>query len=86
MFAARLVAVSFSVFVLVYSGMSLAVSCGWRKFWVFSQRYPVWRTADLLFGLRLFPVLAAAAVTAVFTVPSFVLLEPRSIKEPIGIA
>jgi Zn-dependent protease with chaperone function len=86
MFAARLVAVSFSVFVLVYSGLSLAVSCGWRKVWLYSQKYQVRRSADLLFGLRLFPLAAAAAVTLAFTVPSFVLLEPRSIDEPIGIA
>jgi Zn-dependent protease with chaperone function len=86
MFGARLVAVSFSVFVLIYSGLSLAVSCVWRKFWLYSQRYPVRRSADLLFGLRLFPWAAAAVVTLAFTVPSFVLLEPRSIDEPIGIA
>ncbi len=86
MFAARLVAVSFSAFVLVYSGLSLAVSCGWRKFWLYSRKYPVRRSADLLFGLRMFPLLAAAAVTLAFTVPSFVLLEPRAIEEPIGIA
>jgi Zn-dependent protease with chaperone function len=86
MFAARLVAVSFSVFVLVYSGLSLAVSCVWRKFWGYGQRYPVRRSADLLFGLRLFPLAAAAVVTLALTVPSFVLLEPRTIEEPIGIA
>jgi beta-lactamase regulating signal transducer with metallopeptidase domain len=86
MFAARLVAVSFSAFVLVYSGLSLAVSCVWRKFWLYSQGYPVGRSADLLFGLRLFPLTAAAVVTLAITVPSFVLLEPRTIEEPIGIA
>lgn len=94
MFAARLIAVSFSVFVLVYGGLSLAVSCGWRKFWLYShhhsrayrERYPAQHVADLLFGLRLLPLLSAAAVTVVFTVPSFVLLEPPSIEEPIGIA
>jgi Zn-dependent protease with chaperone function len=86
MFGARLVAVSFSAFVLVCSGLSLAVSCVWRKFWLYSQRYPVRWSADLLFGLRLFPWVAAAVVTLAFTVPSFVLLEPRSIDEPIGIA
>ena len=86
MFAERLVAVSFSVFVLVYSGLSLAVIGGWRTFWLYSRKYPVRRSADLLFGLRLFPLLAAAAVTLAFTVPSFVLLEPRAIEEPIGIA
>jgi Zn-dependent protease with chaperone function len=86
MFAARLIAVSVSVCVLVYSGLSLAVVCGWRRFPLFSRRHPARPTADLLFGLRLFPVAAAAAVTLAFTVPSFVLLEPRSIDEPIGIA
>jgi beta-lactamase regulating signal transducer with metallopeptidase domain len=90
MFAARLVAVTFSVFVLVYSGLSLAVSCGWRKFWLYGQRHSGRHSAhllaDLLFGLRLFPLLAGATVTLAFTVPSFLLLEPRSIDEPIGIA
>ena len=89
MFAARLVAVTFSGLVLVYGGLSLAVSCGWRKFWLYSQRdstrHGADLLADLLFGLRLFPLLAAVAVTLAFTVPSFLLLEPRSIDEPIGI-
>src|SRR5580658_9917165 len=61
MFAARLVAVTFSGFVLVYGGFSLAVSCGWRKFWLYSQKYSARHgadlLADLLFGLRLFPLL-----------------------------
>src|SRR5579863_8816968 len=94
MFAARLISVSFSVFVLVYGGLSLAVSCGWLGFWRYSdicsprfcsQRCGARRAADLLFGLRMFPLLAASAVMLIFTVPSFVLLEPRSIDEPIGI-
>ena len=84
MFAARGIAVSFSVFVLVYLGLSLAVACAWRRLWVYSRRYPVRRSADLLFTLRVFPLFAAATVTAAFTVPSFLLLEPRSIDEPIG--
>jgi beta-lactamase regulating signal transducer with metallopeptidase domain len=86
MFAARLLAVSSSVFVLVYGALSLAVSCGWRSFWRYSQKFPSRRVADLLYGLRLLPLAAAAAVTMAFTVPSFVLLEPRSIEEPIGTA
>ena len=56
MFAARLLAVSSSVFVLVYSALSLAVSCGWRKIWSRRHGYPARRTADLLFGLRLLPL------------------------------
>jgi beta-lactamase regulating signal transducer with metallopeptidase domain len=84
MFAARGIAVSFSVFVLVYCALSLAVCCGWRRLWLFSQKYPVRRSADLLFGLRVLPLATAGVVTAVFTVPSFLLLEPRSIDEAIG--
>jgi len=84
-FAARGIAVSFSVFVLVYSGLSLAVGCSWRRLWLLCQRYPVERAADLLFALRVFPLVGAAVVTVAFTVPSFVLLEPRSINEPIGV-
>jgi Zn-dependent protease with chaperone function len=84
MFAARGIAVSFSVFVLVYCVLSLAVCFAWRSFWLHIQRYPVRRVADLLFALRIFPLATAAAITAAFTVPSFLLLEPRSIDEPLG--
>jgi beta-lactamase regulating signal transducer with metallopeptidase domain len=84
MFAARGIAVSLSVFVLVYCGLSLAVCCAWRKVWLWNRKYPVQRAADLLFGLRLLPLFAAVAVTATFTVPSFLLLEPRAIDEPVG--
>src|SRR5580698_9105302 len=84
MFAARGVAVSLSVFVIVYCVLSLAVCLAWRTIWLSSQRHPVRRIADTLFGLRMFPLLAAAVVTAVFAIPSFVLLEPRTINEPLG--
>jgi beta-lactamase regulating signal transducer with metallopeptidase domain len=84
MFALRGIAVSFSVFLLVYCGLSLAVGCVWRQVWLYSRRCPVRRSADLLFALRMFPLVAATAVTAAFTVPSFLLLEPRSIDEPLG--
>src|SRR5450755_1156643 len=84
MFAARGIAVSFSVFVMVYCVLSLAVSFGWRTVWLHSQRHPVGRIADWLFALRMFPLATAAAVTAAFTVPSFLLLEPRAIDEPMG--
>ena len=84
MFAARGVAVSFSVFMMVYCVLSLAVRFSWRAAWLHSRRHPVRRIADLLFAVRLFPLAVAAAVTAAFTVPSFLLLEPRAIDEPMG--
>jgi|HubBroStandDraft_4_1064222.scaffolds.fasta_scaffold38144_2 Zn-dependent protease with chaperone function len=84
MFAARGVAVSFSVFVMVYCVLSLVVSLGWRTLWRYSQGHPVGRVADWLFALRMFPLITASIITAAFTVPSFLLLEPRAIDEPLG--
>ncbi len=84
MFAARGIAVSFSVFVIVYCVLSLAVACGWRRAWMRVQRLSVHRAADFLFALRMFPFITAALITGAFTVPSFLLLEPRAIDEPVG--
>jgi Zn-dependent protease with chaperone function len=84
MFAARGIAVSVSVFVVVYCALSLAVCLSWRAVQLRSLRLPVRRLADLLFALRMFPLTASAVITVAFTVPSFLLLEPRSIEEPLG--
>jgi Zn-dependent protease with chaperone function len=84
MFAARGLAISFSVFFLVYSALSIAVCCLWRRVWFYLQQYPSRRRADLMFALRLLPLAASMAVTLALAVPSFVLLEPRSIDEPLG--
>jgi len=84
MFAARGIAVSFSVFLIVYCALSLAVSFSWTKVWHYCQKRPVRRVADLLFAFRMFPLVTAAVITAAFTVPSFLLLEPRAIDEPMG--
>ncbi len=84
MFAARGIAVSFSVFLMVYCALSLAVCFVWRSFLLHAQHYPIRRIADMLFALRIFPLTTAAVITTAFTVPSFLLLEPRAIEEPIG--
>jgi beta-lactamase regulating signal transducer with metallopeptidase domain len=84
MFELRGIAISLSAFVLVYGAMSLAVTFWWRRFWRMSQKYPVRQVADLLFSLRILPLVAAVVMTLVFTVPSFLLLEPRTIDEPLG--
>jgi Zn-dependent protease with chaperone function len=83
-FALRGTAISFSVFVLVYCMLSFAVGAAWRSLALRFQRYPARRVADLLFTLRLLPLASAIIITAVFTVPSFLLLEPRAIDEPVG--
>lgn len=84
MFAARGIAVSFSVFAMVYCILSLSVCLAWRTVWFRVQRRPIHRIADWLFALRTLPLVTAALITAAFTVPSFVLLEPRAIEEPLG--
>ena len=86
MFAVRGIAVSFSIFVLLYGALSLAVWGVWRRVWLASQRYSTRRCADLLFALRLLPFVLAAGVTLALAVPSFLLLEPRAVDEPMGAA
>jgi hypothetical protein len=84
MFAARGIAVSLSMFVIIYCIVSLAVVSGWRRVWMCTRRLSVRRAAHILFALRMFPLIAAALLTATLTVPSFLLLEPRAIDEPLG--
>ncbi len=84
MFAARGLAVSFSISVMLYSVLSLAVCAVWRSAWVYCRRYPARRCADLLFTLRVVPFALATGVTLALAVPSFLLLEPRVSNEPLG--
>jgi Zn-dependent protease with chaperone function len=85
MFAARCIAVSSSVFVLIYVLLSLLVGYVARHIYSHTHKLSPKHRADLLLAVRLFPLLAAGAVTAALTVPSFILLEPRSIAEPLGV-
>ncbi len=84
MYAIRGILVSFSIFVLIYGVLSLAVCTTWRRLRVHSYRSPQRRRADLLFVLRMAPFVLAAAVTLVLAVPSFLLLEPRVERETMG--
>lgn len=84
MFALRGIAISFSVFVLVYCLSSIAVPLIWRFLRLNAKGLPARQLADWLFTLRMFPLVAASTITAVLTVPSFLLLEPRAIQEPLG--
>lgn len=84
MFAARGIAVSLSMFVIIYCVVSLAVVSGWRQVWVCARRLSVRRAAHILFALRMLPLITATLITAALTVPSFLLLEPRAIDEPLG--
>src|SRR5580700_7450115 len=84
MFALRGLAISFSIFIMLYCGLSLVVCAAWRIVWLGAQRYSARRRADLLFVLRMIPFVAATGVTLALAVPSFLLLEPRTANEPMG--
>jgi Zn-dependent protease with chaperone function len=85
MFAARCIAVSSSVFFLIYMPLSLLVSQVARHIYGYAHKLSPKHRADLLLAIRLFPFVAASTITAAFTIPSFILLEPRSIEEPLGV-
>jgi len=82
MFALRGIAVSLTFFVLLYCLLSALVVIGWRalKLLHASERSLV----SLLFVLRIFPLVASVLLTLAVVVPSFQLLEPRSIDEGMG--
>jgi Zn-dependent protease with chaperone function len=80
MFEARCIIVSLACFFLLYSALSAFVCLGWN---LFRHRIRE-RSSDLLFALRIMPLVVSVSVTVGFVVPSFLLLEPRSIYEPLG--
>jgi Zn-dependent protease with chaperone function len=86
MFALRGAAVFFSVFAVVYGALSLAVCLGWSRIRVWARDLSANRLSDLLFSVRMLPFAAAAVITGVFIVPSFLLFEPRTINESLSAA
>ncbi len=61
MFAVRGIAVSLSIFVLVYSALSVVVRGMWRRVRFCSQQHPQRRCADLLFALRTLPFVSCCS-------------------------
>jgi hypothetical protein len=84
MFALRGWLVCLSFFAVVYAGVSALVSQGWRYFRRGKEATPPETTARFLLSLRALPLLSAAVLTAGVVLPSFVLLEPRAVAEPVG--
>jgi Zn-dependent protease with chaperone function len=82
MFALRGIAVSLTFFVLLYCLLSAVVAVAWRSLQLLRAREK--SLADLLFALRVLPFVASVVITFAFVVPSFQLLEPRSIDEGMG--
>jgi Zn-dependent protease with chaperone function len=82
MFALREIAVSLTFFVLVYCLLSAVVAVSWRS--LKGLRASEKTVAAMLFAFRILPLTASVIVTFVLVVPSFQLLEPRSINEGMG--
>src|SRR5271157_1397331 len=82
MFALRGIAVSLTFFVLIYCLLSTLVAGAWRSLKLLHA--PERNLAPLLFALRVLPFAASVVITFAFVVPSFQLLEPRSIDEGMG--
>jgi beta-lactamase regulating signal transducer with metallopeptidase domain len=84
MYAVRGIAVSFSIFFILYGTLSLGVCVVWQRVWRYGQQRSARGCANLLFGLRMAPLLVAIGITLVLAVPSFLMLEPRAVEEPLG--
>lgn len=83
-FAVRCLGVSLAFFLLLYAAVSLAVMSGWKYARVGRKRLSARHLADVLLALRGLPSAAAALITLGFVLPSFLLLEPRTVAEPVG--
>jgi Zn-dependent protease with chaperone function len=84
MFVLRCLGVSLSFFLLLYVALSVGVIRGWRTLERASRKLSTRALTNLLFVLRTLPFAAALLVTLVFVIPSFLLLEPHVVTEPIG--
>jgi beta-lactamase regulating signal transducer with metallopeptidase domain len=82
-FAARDLLVSLAFFATVYCSLSALVVLGWR----ITRRdggKPTARSANFLFGLRLFPFVASTVIAVFFTFPSFWFMERAALDEDAG--
>jgi Zn-dependent protease with chaperone function len=84
MFVVRGIAVSLTVFILLYSILSLLVAGAWRGA-MFVRGLSPGSLANMLFSLRILPLVASAAVTVTLVVPAYIRLEPRAIEEDIAL-
>jgi len=84
MFALRGLLLSASILILLYAALSLGIAGAWRILVRIGRQRPARQTANLLFALRMMPLLLSALITCCFMVPSFLLLEPHSGNEALG--
>lgn len=85
MFAVRGILISFSIFALFYCALSLLVCSLWRRVWRCAPTFRQRLCADVLFSVRMAPLVVASGITLILAVPSFLLLEPHAGTESLGI-
>jgi Zn-dependent protease with chaperone function len=86
-FVARGLLVSLAFFAVVYGSLSTAIALAWRAVETSSslaRKTRTVRSADVLFGLRIFSFAVSAAIAVFFTFPSFWLMERASLDEDAG--
>jgi Zn-dependent protease with chaperone function len=84
MFAARGIGVSLAIFVLIYIPLSLLISRAWQLLRGALKRQSARDSANVLLLLRILPFALSTIFTLGFTLPSFLLLEPRATGESVG--
>jgi beta-lactamase regulating signal transducer with metallopeptidase domain len=82
MFTLRGVAVALNGFVLLYCLLSALVATAWRP--LKPLHVAKQSVAAILFALRALPLAASVIITFALVVPSFQLLERRSVHEGVG--
>lgn len=80
MYLLRGAVVSLAIFFLIYASLSLILVIVWRTL---GRKYSI-QSAAILYGIRLLPLIGACGLVALFTVPSFLHLEPYVTDERIG--
>jgi beta-lactamase regulating signal transducer with metallopeptidase domain len=84
MFYLRGLLVSLSVFVLLYGVTSAFVCATWPRVQSASRRLSPRSAANVLYALRLSPVVVSVLVVLGLCVPSFLRLEPHATGEALG--
>ncbi len=83
-FFLRGLAVSLAFYVIAYGIVSVVVFLGWRVARSGTEFFPAASRADLLFVLRVLPVVVAGLFTFAFVIPSFLDFEPHTSGEIVG--
>jgi Zn-dependent protease with chaperone function len=80
MYLLRGTVISLAAFFVAYAFLSVILVFVWRTL----GRVHSIQSADILYGIRVLPLIAASGLVVFFTVPSFLYLEPYLTDERIG--